>query len=212
MNISDTKTANCKCTSYKTILTLFGIGTSLFFAGTIYFLIKTYNQNKLISEQLSEYANQFEIAKNQNLSFDDNLELKMRKLLDEVDLAPKRLLFDPSDFFDYQTRINKFYRLSSSSIKMLDNEYLITLAVPGFSKEQIKIDLNDSILTILAENSQKSEDEDDKKNTSSKFKQVIRLGNDIERDSIKSSLKDGILTITIPRLQQKSESKTITIE
>lgn len=51
-----------------------------------------------------------------------------------------------------------------------------------------------------------------KKNISSKFKQVISLNNDIERDSIKSSLKDGILTISVPRSQQKGEPQTINIE
>ncbi len=92
---------------------------------------------------------------------------------------------------------------------VLDKEYLITLAIPGFTKEQIKLELNGNILTISAENKEQSDENDTKKNINSKFRQVISLNNDIERDSIKSSLKDGILTISIPRIQQKGEPQTI---
>jgi len=108
--------------------------------------------------------------------------------------------------------LNNSYSINRSKIRVLDKEYLITLEVPGFTKEQIKIDLSGNILTISAESSEKTEENDNKKDVSSKFKQVISLNNDIERDSIKSSLKDGVLTINIPRIQQKIEPKTINIE
>ena len=77
---------------------------------------------------------------------------------------------------------------------------------------EIKLELNGNILTISAENKEQSDKNNTKKNISSKFKQVISLNNDIERDSIKSSLKDGILTISIPRTQQEGEPHTINIE
>jgi HSP20 family protein len=218
MDIHDTKSMNCKCTNYRVILTILGLSTCLFLAGTTYFLVKTYNQNKIISGQLLEYNNQLNFTKNQPLVFDDNFELRMRKLFDELDLTPKQSLFNSIDqnFFNYRNHMNNLlnnsYSMNRSTIKALDNEYLITLTVPGFTKDQIKIDLNGNILTIWAESSNKTEESDNKKDISSTFKQVISLNNDIERNSIKSSLKDGILTINIPRIQQKIEPKIINIE
>ena len=218
MDIHDTKSMNCKCTNYRVILTILGLSTCLFLAGTTYFLVKTYNQNKIISGQLLEYNNQLNFTKNQPLVFDDNFELRMRKLFDELDLTPKQSLFNSIDqnFFNYRNHMNNLlnnsYSMNRSTIKALDNEYLITLTVPGFIKDQIKIDLNGNILTIWAESSNKTEESDNKKDISSTFKQVISLNNDIERNSIKSSLKDGILTINIPRIQQKIETKIINIE
>ena len=218
MDIHDTKSMNCKCTNYRVILTILGLSTCLFLAGTTYFLVKTYNQNKIISGQLLEYNNQLNFTKNQPLVFDDNFELRMRKLFDELDLTPKQSLFNSIDqnFFNYRNHMNNLlnnsYSMNRSTIKALDNEYLITLTVPGFIKDQIKIDLNGNILTIWAESSNKTEESDNKKDISSTFKQVISLNNDIERNSIKSSLKDGILTINIPRIQQKIEPKIINIE
>ena len=186
-------------------------------AGTIYFLVKCYNQNQIISEQLLEYKNQLNYNKPQPLLLDDNFERRMKKLFDEMSLIPRTSLFNliDRDFFNSHIRednlLNDNY-LNHSTIEVLDKEYLITLAIPGFTREQLKLELNGNILTISAENKEQSDENNTKKNINSKFKQVISLNTDIERNSIKSSLKDGILTISIPRTQQKGEPQTINIE
>jgi len=217
MNVTDQKSTNCKWTNCKVILVILGFSTCLFLAGTIYFLVKCYNQNQIISEQLLEYKNQLNYNKPQPLLLDDNFERRMKKLFDEMSLIPRQSLFNliDRDFFNSHIRgdnlLNDNY-LNHSTIEVLDKEYLITLAIPGFTREQIKLELNGNILTISAENKEQSDENNTKKNINSKFKQVISLNNDIERDSIKSSLKDGILTISIPRSQQKGEPQTINIE
>ena len=217
MNVTDQKPTDCKWTNYRAILAILGFSTCLFLAGTIYFLVKCYNQNQIISEQLLEYKNQLNYNKHQPLLVDDNFERRMKKLFDEMSLIPRQSLFNliDRDFFNSPIRrdslVNDNY-LNHSTIEVLGKEYLITLAIPGFTKEQIKLELNGNILTISAENKEQSDENDTKKNINSKFRQVISLNNDIERDSIKSSLKDGILTISIPRIQQKGEPQTINIE
>ena len=217
MNVTDQKSTNCKWTNCKVILVILGFSTCLFLAGTIYFLVKCYNQNQIISEQLLEYKNQLNYNKPQPLLLDDNFERRMKKLFDEMSLIPRQSLFNliDCDFFNSHIRgdnlLNDNY-LNHSTIEVLDKEYLITLAIPGFTREQIKLELNGNILTISAENKEQLDENNTKKNINSKFKQVISLNNNIERDSIKSSLKDGILTISIPRSQQKGEPQTINIE
>jgi HSP20 family molecular chaperone IbpA len=201
---------NAKTTNYKAIFILLGLIICLFCAVSTYFLIKTHNQNKIISEELLEYSNKLNLTKNRVLALDDNLEVRIQKLFNELDFFPNRLLFNPfyEDFFTHQNH----YSIDSSTIRMLDKEYLITLNMSGFTKEQVKIELNDNALTIKAENFEKTNEGDDKNHINKQFKQVIRLNNDIEHDAIKSSLENGILTITIPRIQNKSETKTINIE
>ncbi|MCP5362679.1 MAG: Hsp20/alpha crystallin family protein [Rickettsiaceae bacterium] len=217
MNVTDQKSTDCKWTNYKAILAILGFSTCLFLAGTIYFLVKCYNQNQIISEQLLEYKNQLNYNKSQPLLLDDNFERRMKKLFDEMSLIPRTSLFNliDRDFFNSHIRgdnlLNDNY-LNHSTIEVLDKEYLITLAIPGFTREQLKLELNGKILTISAENKEQSDENNTKKNINSKFKQVISLNTDIERNSIKSSLKDGILTISIPRTQQKGEPQTINIE
>lgn len=201
---------NVKKTNYKAIFILLGLIICLFCSVSTYFLVKTHNQNKIISEELLEYSNKLNLTKKQVLALDDNLEVRIQKLFNELDFFPKRLLFNPfyEDFFTHQNH----YSINSSTIRMLDKEYLITLDLPGFTKEQVKIELNDNTLTIKAENFEKTSEDDNKNHINKQFKQVIRLNNDIERDAIKSSLENGILTITIPRIQHKSETKSINIE
>jgi len=217
MNVTDQKPTDCKWTNYRAILAILGFSTCLFLAGTIYFLVKCYNQNQIISEQLLEYKNQLNYNKSQPLLLEDNFERRIKKLFDEMSLIPRQSLFNliDRDFFNSHIRgdnlLNDNY-LNHSTIEVLDKEYLITLAIPGFTKEQIKLELNGNILTISAENKEQSDENNTKKNINSKFRQVISLNTDIERDSIKSSLKDGILTISIPRIQQKGEPQTINIE
>lgn len=182
---------------------MLGFSTCLFLAGTIYFLVKCYNQNQIISEQLLEYQNQLNYNKHQPLLVDDNFERRIKKLFNKMSLIPSQSLFNliDRDFFNSPIRrdslVNDNY-LNHSTIEVLDQEYLITLAIPGFTKKQIKLELNGNILTISAENKEQSDENDTKKNINSKLRQVISLNNNIERDSIKSSLKDGILTISIP--------------
>jgi HSP20 family molecular chaperone IbpA len=53
--------------------------------------------------------------------------------------------------------------LNHSTIEVLDKEYLITLTIPGFTKEQIKLELNGNILTISAENKEQSDENNTKK-------------------------------------------------
>lgn len=217
MNVTDQNPTVCKWTNYKAILAILGFSTCPFLAGTIYFLVKCYNQNQIISEQLLEYKNQLNYNKPQPLLLDDNFERRMKKLFDEMSLIPRTSLFNliDRDFFNSHIRgdnlLNDNY-LNHSTIEVLDKEYLITLAIPGFTREQLKLELNGNILTISAENKEQSDENNTKKNINSKFKQVISLNTDIERNSIKSSLKDGILTISIPRTQQKGEPQTINIE
>ena len=201
---------NVKTTNYKAIFILLGLIICLFCSVSTYFLVKTHNQNKIISEELLEYSNKLNLTKKQVLALDDNLEVRIQKLFNELDFFPKRLLFNPfyEDFFTHQNH----YSINSSTIRMLDKEYLITLDLPGFTKEQVKIELNDNTLTIKAENFEKTSEDDNKNHINKQFKQVIRLNNDIERDAIKSLLENGILTITIPRIQHKSETKSINIE
>ena len=102
MNVTDQKSLDCKWSNYKVILAVLGVSTCLFLAGTIYFLVKCYNQNQIISEQLLEYKNQLNYNKSQPLLLDDNFERRMKKLFDEMSLIPRQSLFNliDRDFFN----------------------------------------------------------------------------------------------------------------
>tara|TARA_R100001015_G_C4630908_1_gene192953 strand:+ start:283 stop:714 length:432 start_codon:yes stop_codon:yes gene_type:complete len=84
-----------------------------------------------------------------------------------------------------------------------DNQYKLTLAVAGYSKENIQLEIKDNILTISGDR------EDDDKNyivsgiASRKFRKSFSLSDTMEvRDA---DLKDGLLSITLEEVVPEEE-------
>lgn len=71
----------------------------------------------------------------------------------------------------------------------------ITVVVPGFSKEDLKLSVNDSYLTLTS-------NLEDKKLT-----RTWRLSDLADTKTIKAECKNGILTINVP-LKSKSDKST----
>jgi HSP20 family protein len=80
-----------------------------------------------------------------------------------------------------------------------DEDHLYLKAeLPGFTKEQIDLQIEKSVLTIKAE--RKASDEEAEVSYSRSF----TLDDSIDTDNISAELKNGVLTLTLPR---KEESK-----
>ena len=100
-----------------------------------------------------------------------------------------------------------------TNIEDLENEYLVTVEVPGVSKKDISIDYEDNYLTISVE---KKEEVNDKKYlrkeiTESSYQRSFYLEN-INEDKIKAKLEDGILNIRIEKLKPEIKNKKIKIK
>ena len=84
------------------------------------------------------------------------------------------------------------------------DKYVMESELPGFEKEDIKLDINGSQLTIAAEHSTNSDEKDEKGNyirrerTFGSYKRSFDIG-DINTDAITAEYKNGILTIELPK-------------
>lgn len=98
------------------------------------------------------------------------------------------------------------------------DHFLLEADLPGFSKDNIHIDLNGDTLTVKAERSSKHQEKDKKD-------KVIRLERSygsytrqfdvsgIATEKIKGKYEDGVLKLTLPKKEQTiSSSKRIEIE
>ena len=90
------------------------------------------------------------------------------------------------------------------------NLYKLTLAVAGYSKENISIELKDSILTIIGDR-----DGDDSRNyivsgiAARKFRKSFSLSDAMEvRDA---DLNDGLLTITLEEVVPEEEQPKLIV-
>ena len=78
----------------------------------------------------------------------------------------------------------------------------LSIALPGFSKKDIKIDIDGDLLIV----SSKVEETDETKFKKS-FKRSFRLIKDVNTDTIKASMENGILYITFERKNVAKEIK-----
>ncbi|MCR4640371.1 Hsp20/alpha crystallin family protein [Ruminococcus sp.] len=84
------------------------------------------------------------------------------------------------------------------------DKYVLESELPGFEKEDIKLDLSGTQLTISAEHSTNNDEKDDKGNyirrerTFGSYKRSFDIG-DIDTESISAEYKNGILTIELPK-------------
>lgn len=103
-----------------------------------------------------------------------------------------------------------------TDIRESEQAYLIEAELPGFKKEEIDIDYANPYLTIKAVRKEENEEEN-------KEHQVVRRERrygeyvrrfyvqDIAEEGIRASLKDGMLTLEVPK-RQKTQGKRIEIQ
>ncbi len=96
----------------------------------------------------------------------------------------------------------------------MDATYCIRAELPGMRKKDINIELKNNVLTLSGE--RKLNDEDDSNYSEfsyGKFLRSFNLPDNIKENSIKASMKDGVLAIQVPRLEKaKPEVKKIVIK
>ena len=133
-------------------------------------------------------------------------------LLNEIsDLIPK---FPYKDDFGGSILTN-WTKKPEMNVSKTENEYTIELFVPGLSKEDIKIELNDDILTIKGK---KKIEKTDKKSdyfysefSYSGFERSLTLPEDtdtVNKDTINAKYENGVLILTIPRIEGEKNIKT----
>ena len=93
-----------------------------------------------------------------------------------------------------------------------DNMYHVLVEVPGFKKEDIKIEFENGYLKVIAENSQ--EENEDKKYLRKERTSMTRCERsfyfgELNEDLIKAEFKDGILNISVPKDKSEEVVKKI---
>ena len=98
-----------------------------------------------------------------------------------------------------------------------EGDYHIEMDVPGFNKEEIKIEAKNNYLTITAEKSNEIKDEDkDKKyihreRSYGKYQRSFYL-EDLDQEKISAEFKNGILKIVVPKKDENENKKYIEIK
>ena len=114
------------------------------------------------------------------------------------------------DFTSFSAPTFPFYNI----VKQGKNKYDIELALAGYSKDDIEVNLEDGVLTIKSKKEDKSEEKEDgevihKGIAKRYFSKAFTIADDVEVKG--AELKDGLLKVSLERIVPESK-KPRTIE
>ncbi|GKV32847.1 hypothetical protein SLEP1_g41414 [Rubroshorea leprosula] len=89
--------------------------------------------------------------------------------------------------------------------------------LPGLKKEEVKVEVEEGrILQISGERSREQEEKNDMwhriERSSGKFLRRFRLPENAKIDQVKASMEDGVLTVTVPKEEEKKKPEVKSVE
>ena len=87
-----------------------------------------------------------------------------------------------------------------------EDNFVVKASVPGFLPEDIKIQVEDGILTIRAEHRGDEEQEREgwylRERFTGEVERQLRLGKNVNGENIEAELEHGVLTLTLPKVEE----------
>jgi HSP20 family protein len=105
----------------------------------------------------------------------------------------------------------------SANISETDKEYLIRAELPAVKKEDVKVTVDQGMITIEGERKQQKEEKDEKihriESVYGSFMRSFSLPENVNVDAIRCEDKDGVLTVRIPKTEtEKRRPKQIRVD
>ena len=139
------------------------------------------------------------------------------------------LFDDMFDFDDFDKEFNRMMRplygkhaqnMMKTDVRETDNSYELDIDLPGFKKDEIKVELDNGYLSISAA---KGLDKDEEKKDGTYIRReryagamnrTFYVGDNLTQQDIQAKFEDGILKISVPKkdVQQIEQNKYIAIE
>jgi len=130
-----------------------------------------------------------------------------------------------SDYFDnFGDVFNGFFRmpLTHRSVRKAripavdvaetDTVYQVKAELPGIRKEDLDVTVDDGVLTIKAEHNDNQEQTENgqlirQERSYEKFARSLRLGANVDEETITAEYRDGVLHITLPKAKEDQPRK-----
>ena len=138
-------------------------------------------------------------------------------------------LFDDFDNFNFDKALNRMNRelygkhsrnMMKTDVRETENSYELDIDLPGFKKDEIKVELDNGYLSIsAAKGLDKDEEKKDGKyirreRYAGAMNRTFYVGDNLTQQDIQAKFEDGILKISVPKkdVQQIEQNKYIAIE
>jgi HSP20 family protein len=96
-------------------------------------------------------------------------------------------------------------------IRETDDSYLVYAELPGLTKEDIEITLEENILKLSGERRFEKDVEEEQyhriERTYGTFTRAFSLPSRVDAGNVKAAFQDGVLTITVPKMEEAKPRK-----
>ncbi|MBT8265068.1 MAG: Hsp20/alpha crystallin family protein [Bacteroidia bacterium] len=107
---------------------------------------------------------------------------------------------------DLTSNFNRGMTLPAVNVIDSTDDYVVEMAIPGMSKSDFDISLDNQILTISAEEKTTSEENEEhytrREFGYASFKRSFSLPDSVESEKIKAKYEDGILKVHLPKKEE----------
>ena len=129
--------------------------------------------------------------------------IKFKRENDLFDNAFKSIFDSP--FFNSETADTTSFRPRTRITENKDN-FFINLEMPGIPKENVKIEVENNLLSVKGEKKAEHKTEDTNlvmnEIVYGEFCRTFNLSKDIKVDDIQAEFKDGLLIVTLPKVEE----------
>ncbi len=130
---------------------------------------------------------------------------ELRRLQDEINSL---FNFEGWDFAP-----GLFDRNMAPALDMVENadDFTVTVDLPGVNEKDVDLSVAENVLTIKGEKKGQTEDGDGnffrKESWEGSFQRTVSLPQSVDADNVKAHMKDGVLTVTLPKREDAKPRK-----
>jgi HSP20 family protein len=114
---------------------------------------------------------------------------------------------------------NDEVKWATPSVNVIENgeAFKLEVAAPGLSKEDFKVNIDVNVLTISAEKKTENETKEGEKYVRrefgyTSFKRSFTLPENVKSEDIKAAYENGVLNLTLPKVEVKKLLQTVEVQ
>lgn len=116
-------------------------------------------------------------------------------------LSPVARILDLLEGDDWRGQVRRF----DVDVREDEEQYVIEADLPGLDRENVDITVEDGVLAIEAKHGSDAEDEGEgyyvRERRFGKLARSFRVPKEVDTDNIKAELKNGVLSVTLPKTE-----------
>jgi HSP20 family molecular chaperone IbpA len=116
-----------------------------------------------------------------------------------------------SNFWDLAPSNESKVKVPSVDVRETKDEYILEAELPGFSESEVDVNVDNHVLHLTSKREEdRSEEKKEyimKERSSYSFSRSFVLPENVNEDKIKGEFKNGILTLTMPKREEKKPKR-----